>query len=480
MADLDTNMNKKLFSENEKKDQLDQDVSRPDYNAINIVKTEDSKYLESNFYNNIITHRHSSVHVIAFCLYNLGLISFSFLTFQIILISRVIDSKFILSVFEMSMLISLTFAGIASGMAINSYYLNSSVTSIKLKVITCSSISCAILLFSVISRSDYLLFLSYTLFSLFLSITFYSIKDYFEVFYLSPAFDSFKSSTICVITCSTLFVYLNYSQLINNWNYCLIALLTLNVIITILSIFMEDSPTFLFKLREYENLVALLEKIKEKPLQEGEREGIYEELRKINEIDKAIKVSTIFSDDIRYFSIFYFTITCIISFNLFGMTLIGVNFCYDTFYNIKRSVIQLFYFIIIAVTGPFLGWFLSNFTVVKRKIYILCHFLVMIIFAFLSVFFNNITHFLGGIFVFFSLSLLVIFMKFGWEVYVDPMHKKTNVLFSFTIFFFAMITVLIVNPLYFYNINAALISIIIFSLSGLILTFFIDRDVING
>jgi hypothetical protein len=243
---------------------------------------------------------------------------------------------------------------------------------------------------------------------------------------------------------------------------------------------MEDSPTFLFKLREYENLVALLEKIKEKPLQEGEREGIYEELRKINEIDKAIKVSTIFSDDIRYFSIFYFTITCIISFNLFGMTLIGVNFCYDTFYNIKRSVIQLFYFIIIAVTGPFLGWFLSNFTVVKRKIYILCHFLVMIIFAFLSVFFNNITHFLGGIFVFFSLSLLVIFMKFGWEVYVDPMHKKTNVLFSFTIFFFAMITVLIVNPLYFYNINAALISIIIFSLSGLILTFFIDRDVING
>jgi len=243
---------------------------------------------------------------------------------------------------------------------------------------------------------------------------------------------------------------------------------------------MEESPLFLFKLREYDNLVALLEKIKEKPLQEGEREGIYEELRKINAIEKEIKVSTIFSDDIMNFSIFYYIITCLISFNLFGMTLIGVNFCYDTFYNIKRSVIQLFYFIIIAISGPLLGWFLSNFTVVKRKIYVISHFSVMIIFAFLSVFFNNITHFFGGIFVFFSLSLLVIFMKFGWEIYVDQMHKKTNVLFSFTIFFFAMITVLIVNPLYFYNINAALISIIVCSLTGLILTFFIDRDINNG
>jgi hypothetical protein len=234
---------------------------------------------------------------------------------------------------------------------------------------------------------------------------------------------------------------------------------------------------YLFKLKEYDQLVPQLEKIKEKFLEEGEREVIYEEMKKMDEVERSIKVTTIFCDNYRFFSIFYFLVNFTIAFCLIGILLVGVNFTYDNYYNRFRTFKEQLYFLLIGVFGTFLGWFLVNFTIVKRKIYIICHFGLLVIFSTLSVFYNSNTHFFGGVFLFFSLSLLTIFVKFGWEIYSEPLHHKVKTLFSFSLFFSAFITVLIVNPLYFYRLNAALISLITMSFAGFVLSFFLDKDI---
>ena len=142
-----------------------------------------------------------------------------------------------------------------------------------------------------------------------------------------------------------------------------------------------------------------------------------------------------------------------------------------------KSFSSLFFFLIISAFGPFLGWILTNYTTVKRKIYIIFHFTLLTTLAFLMLFFKNIIQYLGGSFLFFCLSLIVLFIKFGWEIYSENLHKKIHILFSFTLFSFAFLTVLIITPLYFYRINACFISLIISSISGLGLSFFLDKDI---
>ena len=194
--------------------------------------------------------------------------------------------------------------------------------------------------------------------------------------------------------------------------------------------------------------------------------------------DKSSRLSSLFSDEFHLFGILYFIITCLISYVTVGMAVIGVFYCYDEHYRTRNTLKPLFYFLIISVFGPFFGLFLSCYTRIKRKILIITHFCLLIILAFLMIFFNMATQYIGGVFLFFSLSLAILFMKFGKEIYSNSHHYKLNILFCFTIFSFAFVSVLIINSLLFIMLNASLISLVVISFIGLILSIFINLDLV--
>lgn len=474
MIDQDT-IQKRLLVSNKSLNHEDDTKNEHGYQTINQVKDEESKLFNQELYIKYMSSRLTSTHIKALSLYILSLISFCFLIFQMFLIIRIIQNEFIWANLEMSFLMALTFFGISSGIVVNYYFLND--ISYKMKTLVCSSITCGLALFIIISSSEFILFLCHPLLSFFSSIFFYSVKNYFEEYFLSEEYDSLKTSLLIVFSFSFLLVYLNFIMLVESWNLFLICSMCLNFSVFILAFFMTETPMYWFKLKEEELLFSQLEKINDLKISECDREHILEELKKMDEHEKSIKVTTIFKDDLLLFSTLYFIISCLISYVTVGMTMIGVSRYYDVHYRNKESFKQLFFFVIICAFGPVLGWILTNFTKVKRKIYIISHFVIMTIFAFLMVFFNRMTEYYGGIFLFFSLSLVVLYMKFGLEVYRIELHNKVKLMFSFTIFSFAFISVLVINALYFYRINASFISLIVCTVTGFGLTFFFNLDI---
>ena len=451
--------------------------NEPSYETINPIINKESKCLNTEVYYNIMNSKITPVHITALSLHILSLVSFSLIIFQMLLISTQLRDYFFLTIFEMSMLVSLIFLGIAGGIIFNSFYLDEEVTC-KMKVVICSSISIGLLLVPIISDSISLIFLCYPLISVFCSIIFYSIKNYFDEMFLSPKYDVLKTSLISVFTMSFLLVYLNLFFFMQKWRLYLISSVVLNFSILILSLFIIDTPIYWFKLKQNDLFITQLEKIKEDKIIEGEREVIIEELQKMVEEEKSTKLSSIFQENISKFSIIYFTINCLISFNTIGVAIISTSYWHDVLLILDRSFNSLLYFLIICVTGPLLGWLLSNYTTIQRKIYIISHFILLIALAFLMIFFNLYIQFFGGSFFFICLSLIVLFLKYGLEVYSEEIHKKIVLLFNLTLFSFAFITVHIINPLYFYSLRGSLICIIISSTLGLILSFFLDKDII--
>ena len=476
LLDQDTNNNKRLLIST--KSLLDHDDTNNEhgYQTINQLKDEESVLFNQELYLKIISSKITSIHIQALLLYILSLVTLSFLIFQMTIISRLIQAQYLQTVFEMSLSISLTFFGISAGIVINYYYLNDDF-SFKNKVIVCSSITCSLGLLIIVTRSEFIMYLAYPILIFVYSIKFFSISNFFEELFQHEQYDTMKSSLLGLFSLTFLFVFLNFTQ-VKNWQLFLISSLVLNFSILIFSIFISEEPRYYLKINQEHIFFDQLEKINDNPINEGERKHILEEMKKMDLDDKSSRLSSLFSDEFHLFGILYFIITCLISYVTVGMAVIGVFYCYDEHYRTRNTLKPLFYFLIISVFGPFFGLFLSCYTRIKRKILIITHFCLLIILAFLMIFFNMATQYIGGVFLFFSLSLAILFMKFGKEIYCNSHHYKLNILFCFTIFSFAFVSVLIINSLLFIMLNASLISLVVISFIGLILSIFINLDLV--
>ena len=480
MIDQESNIHKKLidFNKNNQNEFSNDEINQTqEYQSINKLKEdEESKFLSLNVYNNIMSSNVSLIHINALFLYIFSLISLSFLLFQIILISKVIQANYIVSYFEISMLISMTFFGISLGIVINYYYLNNNV-SYKMKVVICSSITIFLVFFNVIANSLYLLYLCYPLISLVASIGFYSAKNYFEEYFNDQKYDDIKILLLSVFSLSFFLVFLNYFLLIKHWNYYLITFGVLNIIILIFGLCMSETPSYLFKNKDYRSLILQLERIKYKTIEEGEREVIYEELKKIDEVDGSAKVSNLFSNNLRNFSILYFIIICLNSYMTIAGMIISISYCYEIFYKPNKTFDELFVYIIISVCGPLFGVVFSNHTAIKRKILIIIHFAIMLGLAITILPLRRFTHVFGGIILFFSFSLYIILVKFGLEIYQGVFHKKIKIIFSFLFFATGVITAILVTALYAAHFNASVVSLLVFSLVGVVFSSFLNKDI---
>jgi len=335
------------------------------------------------------------------------------------------------------------------------------------------------LLFNIASNSIFFLFLGYPFLCVVFTITFYSIKDYFDIYFSNSKFEGTKCALILIFSISLLFVFYDYRYLLENWNYFLIPFFCLNIIILVLSLFMEETPLYLYVVKDVDVLINQLERIKGKHVEAGEKEVIYEEIKKILDSQKKANVSLLFENEngLRNFTIFYLVICTLTSLIIWGTMIIAVNFTYDTYYIVSKNFKQLHYCLLISALGPILGWFLSHYTKIQRKILILSHFILITVFLIIIPLNVNYTHIYSGVMLFFEFSLLVILMKFGWEIHQTVLHKKLTILFFFTFFTFGFISAMLINGLYFYNINAAVISLIVFSFSGFVLSFFLNKDI---
>lgn len=432
-------------------------------------------------YSTIMYSRISKYHILPGVIYILALITLEFLILQVVIFMKPL---FTLEKIEIITFVSLIFLGVASGTIIKNLLFDNK--HLKNNILISSIATLSLIVFVIITKSDFLLFLCYTPISIGVGVILFTSKQVFEDYFFhdyteenTVTFNSrtYKNILISSTSFASLLVILNIYVMnpelsrTPKWNLGLLVFATLLLSIMILSIFLKDSPISLYRHGGSHNktIFKILEDVRRSPLNEEERKVVLNEIFTIIEKEDSYNFTDLYYGNLKKQSVYYSISTICNSFVITSILISIPTRILNSEINSSEFYLKISIVFLLGALGKLIGSAIIRIFTFKRKFILIAHFSLIFVFSFLLIFWFSFSYIFAGLILLLSYSLFMVLLNFAYEVYPEALKDKAYRAYEITFYISGALAVILFE-LFYYTISptAGFIILALVSLTGFV------------